>query len=456
MLIRNKLILRFTLLVLVIQLCLSGFIYYFYATSRQQRFANRLQGKAMMTTRLLLREQGINEDFERSFRRRDLLTIAQEQVSIFGPNDKLLYSSADSLNQAVNAAQLRRVQRGRPVTFRDGPLEAIGMYFEFNGQPYRLFAAGLDEFGLQQLEKLRLILLVGNVGGLVLIVLAGWYFADEALRPIARVVQQVEKITASRLSNHVDEGNGTDEIAQLAITFNNMLTRVEQAFEMQKSFLSHASHELRTPLATLQGTLETSLAYDQTLPEAKQSQETAVEELKKVIDLTNGLLALAKADDASFPREPVQLDECLARALQATATTYPSHSLHLEYGTTPEEIEDLFLVAGNGQLLTTALLNLLDNACKYSAGPVQVLLGYDTPKQLRVTITDTGIGIAGEDLPRVFEPLYRARNGKGRPGYGIGLALSKKIAELHGGRIELNSALGAGTTATLTLPATAV
>ncbi|SFQ68427.1 HAMP domain-containing sensor histidine kinase [Hymenobacter arizonensis] len=454
MLIRNKLILRFTLLVLVIQLCLSGFIYYFYANSRQQRFANRLQGKAMMTTRLLLREQGINEDFERNFRRRDLLTIAQEQVSIFGPDGRLLYSSADSLNQAANAAQLRRVQRGQPVTFRDGALEAIGMYFEFNGQPYRVFAAGLDEFGHQQLEKLLLILLVGNVGGLVLIVLAGWYFADEALRPIARVVQQVEKITASRLSNHVDEGNGTDEIAQLAITFNRMLTRVGQAFEMQKSFLSHASHELRTPLATLQGTLETSLAYDQTLPEAKQSQETAVEELKKVIDLTNGLLALAKADDATFPREPVQLDECLERALQATAAAYPAHKLQLEYGTTPEEIEDLFLVAGNGQLLTTALVNLLDNACKYSAGPVQVLLGYDTPKQLSVTIADAGIGIADEDLPRVFEPLYRAGNGKSRPGYGIGLALTKKIIELHGGSIVLTSALGMGTTATLTLPAT--
>ncbi|TGE25255.1 HAMP domain-containing histidine kinase [Hymenobacter aquaticus] len=455
MLIRNKLILRFTLLVLLIQLCLSGFIYYFYATSRQQRFDDRLRGKALMTTRLLLRQSPHPADAERNFRRRDLMTIVDERVSIYGPGGHLLYTSADSLSQKHNSAQLERIRPGAPVRFRDGNLEAVGVYYLFDGQPYHVFAAGRDAFGYQQLAKLRLILLVGNVGGLVLIVLAGWYFADQALRPMARVVRQVEKITASRLNTRVHEGNGTDEIAQLAITFNGMLSRVEQAFEMQKSFLSHASHELRTPLATLRGTLETSLAYDQNLAEAKQSQATAVEELKKVIELTNGLLALAKADDASFRREPVRLDECLARALQISAATYPAQTLHLEYGDLPAEVEDVFVVPGNEHLLTTSLLNLLDNACKYSSGAVWVVLGYDSPRQLRVTVRDAGIGIAAPDLSRVFEPLYRAANGKSRPGYGIGLALTKKIVELHGGRIELTSAEGAGTTATLVLPTAA-
>ncbi|MFK8812448.1 hypothetical protein SL626_23760, partial [Escherichia coli] len=88
---------------------------------------------------------------------------------------------------------------------------AVGIYYAFRGRDYRIFAAGRDEFGYQQLAKLRLILLVGNVGGLALIVLAGWYFADQALRPIAGVVKQVENITATRLATRVDEGNGTDE-----------------------------------------------------------------------------------------------------------------------------------------------------------------------------------------------------------------------------------------------------
>ncbi|GAB3319252.1 ATP-binding protein [Hymenobacter humi] len=452
MLIRNKLILRFTLLVLVIQLALSGFIYYFYATTREQRFADRLAGKAVMTARLLLRRP-LTPGSVRPFRRQDLVTIPDERVSIYGPGDRLLYTSADSLSQQHNAAQLPRVHATGPVRFRDGALEAVGLYQEFDGQPYRLFAAGRDNYGFRQLNKLRLILLVGNIGGLVLIVLAGWYFAGQSLRPIARVVQQVENITASRLGARVDEGNGTDEIAQLAITFNQMLSRVEQAFEMQKSFLSHASHELRTPLATMLGTLETSLSYDRDLAEARRSQTSAVEELKKVIELTNGLLALAKTDEASFRREPVPLDECLTRALQAVAGTYPAHSLRLAYGAVPEELEDLFVVAGNAHLLTTALLNLLDNACKYSGGAVQVVLGYETPEQLQLTVTDAGIGIAADELLRVFEPLFRASNGRSRPGYGIGLALTRKIVQLHGGSIALDSVVGAGTTATVTLPA---
>ncbi|MCB2410720.1 HAMP domain-containing sensor histidine kinase [Hymenobacter lucidus] len=451
MLIRNKLILRFTLLVLVIQLSLSGFIYYFYATSRQQRFADRLAGKAVMTARLVLRQSPTLENV-RPFRRRDLVTIPEERVSIYGPGDRLLYTSADTLSQKSNSAQLARVQTGGPIRFRDGSLEAVGIYQEFKGQPYRLFAAGRDDYGFQQLQKLRLILLVGNIGGLVLIVLAGWYFADQSLRPIARVVTQVENITASRLGTRVDEGNGTDEIAHLAITFNQMLTRVEQAFEMQKSFLSHASHELRTPLATLLGTLETSLAYDQDLAEAKRSQASAVEELKKVIALTNGLLALAKTDEAAFCREPVRLDECLARAMQTVAATYPTQNLHLEYGDMPEDIEDLFVVAGNAHLLSTALVNLLDNACKYSATSVRVALGYRSVTHLQLTVKDEGIGIATDALSHVFEPLYRAANGRDRPGYGIGLALTRKIVQLHGGTITLDSTEGIGTTALVLLP----
>jgi signal transduction histidine kinase len=450
MLIRNKLILRFTLLVLAIQLSFSAFIYYFHAATRQQRFTERLAGKGTMTARLLLRQQP-DDVVMRSFRRRDLFTILDEQISIYDPDGHLIYTSADSLSQRLNSFYLSRVEPGQPVQFKDGELEVVGFTHEYGGRLYRIFAAGRDQFGLLQLGKLQLILLVGNAGSLVLIILAGWYFADESLKPMARVVGQVERITAGRLSLRVDEGNGTDEIAQLAVTFNQMLTRVEQAFEMQKNFLSHASHELRTPLATVLGTLETSYAYDTDLAEAKQSTASAVEDLKHLIGLTNALLALAKAEDASFRREAVRLDECLTQALNYCQSKYPGRQVQLEFGDLPATGNDPFTVLGNEQLLTTALLNLLDNACKYSTGAVQVCLGYEGTT-LATTVRDAGVGIAPAELPRVTNALYRAENARYAPGYGLGLTVTQKIVEHHGGTLTLVSEPDHGTTATFTLP----
>ncbi len=126
--------------------------------------------------------------------------------------------------------------------------------------------------GWAQLRQLGLLVLVlGNVGALVLTIVAGWFFAGAALRPVAQISRQAGRISATNLGRRLSEGNGRDELAQLARVFNTLLAGLEQAFEGQKSFLAHASHELRTPLTTLTGTLETALAYDVTLEEARQS-----------------------------------------------------------------------------------------------------------------------------------------------------------------------------------------
>ncbi|TGD79517.1 sensor histidine kinase [Hymenobacter wooponensis] len=453
MLIRNKLILRFTLLVVGIQLCFSIFIYSFQASTREQRFVNRLAGKAVMTARVLVRHDSLNTQLLRTLHRRDLFTVPGEQISIYGSGQHLLYTSADGLSQKLNSRYLNRIKPGRPVQFHDGPLETIGIYYAHHGQPYWIFAAGHDDFGHRQQQKLRLILLAANLGALVLIILAGWYFADESLKPISRIVTQVERITATRLNTRVDEGNGTDEIAQLARTFNHMLTGVEQAFESQKSFLSNASHELRTPLASVLGTLETSYSYDTDLAEAKHSIGSAMEEIKKLIELTNGLLSLAKVTDASFRRDLVRLDECLTQAIASCELRHPARPVKLQFGELPPEVEDMFMVRGNAQLLTTALLNLLDNACKYSQDGVQATLSYPSPDTVQVQVTDTGIGMEPHELARIYEPLYRAGTDTTASGYGIGLPMTRKIVLLHGGQIELTSVIGQGTTATVRLPA---
>ncbi|WP_046244412.1 sensor histidine kinase [Hymenobacter terrenus] len=455
MLIRNKLMLRFTLLVLAIQVSFSAFIYYFNASTRAQRFSHRLETSAALASRLLVRTGKLETGQLGSLRRGDLLTLPDEQISIYGPDGTLRFSSADDIDQEPNRTHLAALQASRFVTFTGtGGREALGMVYVHEGEPYHIFVSAEDVSGWVRLHQLGLLLLVGNVGALALTILAGWYFAGSALKPMARISRQAGRISATNLGRRLSEGNGRDELAQLAHVFNNMLTGLEQAFEAQKSFLAHASHELRTPLTTLTGTLETALTYDTSLAEARQSMTQALEASRHLNALTSSLLSLAKVDGSLPEFEPVRLDECLNQALSFARAKFVGRDFRLAFGELPEEAEtDVFMVAGNAELLTTSLLNLLDNAGKYSAGPVQAELGYEGPTTLRVRVLDAGPGLSPEELSRIYEPLYRAAGAVGRPGYGLGLPLTQRIVQRHGGRLELASAVGQGTTATVWLPA---
>jgi signal transduction histidine kinase len=430
MLIRTKLILRFTLLVAGLLVGFSAFVYYFQAAARRQRFAHRMESSALLAARVLIRSGRPAG----AVHPRDLLMMTGERLRVLGPTGQTLFAEAAAVPAGLA-----------------GQLESTRVPYTLQGVRYQVEIAAIDRLGHSQLDTLRLILVVGNVGALLLIIGAGWFFAEEFLRPVARVVEQVELITASNLSQRLEEGNRRDEIARLAITFNQMLAGVEQAFEAQKNFLSHASHELRTPLATLLGTLETSLAYDNTLADSKESIESGLDDVRHLIALTNGLLTLARADAPSPRLLPVRLDECLTQALGYAQAKYPGRDVQLRIGPVPAAAEP-FSLPGNAELLTTALFNLLDNACKYSQAAVQVDLGYADADTLQVRVQDTGPGIAPADQARLFEPLFRARSAAGRPGFGLGLPLTQKVVRLHGGQLEIESAAGAGTTATVRLP----
>ncbi|HEX8658594.1 MAG TPA: HAMP domain-containing sensor histidine kinase [Hymenobacter sp.] len=456
MLIRNKLTLRFTLLVLAIQLSFSTFIYFFHANARVQRFEHRLANSATLAGRLLVRTHKLEKGMLGTLRRDDLLILPREQISIYGPDNTLRYSSDDHIDQSVNRARLARLGPGQQITYpAEGHRETVGLAFAHPPHgTYRIFVSAEDRVGWAQHRQLGFLLLLGNVGALAITILAGWFFAGSALRPIAHIIRQARRISATNLGRRLSEGNGRDELAQLGRVINTMLAGLEQAFEMQRSFLSHASHELRTPLTTLTGTLETALEYDKTLPEARQSLAQSLSAARHLSALTNGLLNLAKADGALPAFVPVRLDECLNLALDFARAQYPGREWRLSFGAFPAETEgDLFTLPGNAELLTTAILNLLDNAGKYSPGLVRTELAYSDARTLRVSVHDAGPGLSAEELQKIYEPLYRATSALGRPGYGLGLSLTKRVVQRHGGLLEITSAPGQGTTATVWLPA---
>jgi signal transduction histidine kinase len=448
MLIRNRLTIIFTLLAMAIQVTLSLLVWYFYSLYRQEEFYSRLEGKARVAGRVLISRRHLHDDFFKNMVRTDLLTIVEEQISIFDNQRNLVFTNRTLKEADYYKEKIPRLATNSVLEFKSGHLESIIMPYRDRDQLFYIFASGYDRIGFAKLGTLQQILLLANLLGFALTVLAGWYFSGRVLKPISRIVDEVEQITATHLDRRVNEGNRRDEIAQLAMTFNQMLFRLEDAFVSQRSFVSHASHELRTPLTNTLGTLETSLRYDQNPADWRESMEVAVEELKKVIVLTNGLLRLAKVTDGTVSLSPVQVDDCLLTAIGQVQTKYPSRNLPLQFRTDDEQS---LTVKGNAMLLTTAFLNVLDNACKYSAEAVSVQL-QSRAEQITVTVTDQGRGIAEADTAHILDPLYRGKNVEGVPGYGIGLAVTQKIIDLHQGGIQIHSNINQGTAVTISLP----
>jgi signal transduction histidine kinase len=242
-------------------------------------------------------------------------------------------------------------------------------------------------------------------------------------------------------------------MAELALTFNRMLDRLESSFEAQKEFVSNISHELRTPLAAIIAELEVSDIKERTAGEHKVRNQLILSEARKLSRLSNDLLDLAKAgyDQASITFKEIRLDEVLLDATQRILKLNPDYRIELHFEKETEENEGI-TIKGNEYLLKVAFANLIENACKFSGNhQCSVTISFEGKIPI-IRFTDTGIGIAVGDLNRIFTPFFRGENKKYADGNGIGLSLTERIIHLHNGTITVLSALNAGTTFTIRMP----
>ncbi|BDI29608.1 hypothetical protein CCAX7_16590 [Capsulimonas corticalis] len=287
--------------------------------------------------------------------------------------------------------------------------------------------------------------------GLIITALGGAFLANRALHPVQQITKAAERIGAQDLSRRLPV-TGRDEFSRLAGTFNAMLERIERAFAQQRRFTGDASHELRTPLAVIK--LNTSLALrgQRTAEEYREALETVDKAADQTTGIVQDLLLLARADTGQIRADqaPTPVEDAMDAAweLARGAVDCPP-MLHTDLA------PDLSVRARPDDL-TRLLRNLLDNAVRHTPpdGSITIAARVEN-RQAKISITDTGEGIAPEHLPHIFERFYRvdAARGSARGGTGLGLAICEAIAQASGGSLAIDSKLGAGTTVTLTLPA---
>lgn len=450
--IRSRLTLQFSLIVASILILFSSTIYFLSSYYRQQEFYSRLKDRAHNTAKLLIEIEEVSSDLLKKIDK-NTIALPLERITIYNDQNRQLYNSTDDSSEVATEI-LNKIRAQNEILFREGEKEGIGFMYDDKHNRFAVIASAYDKFGLRKLNFLRIALIAGLFASVIITMLAGWFYSGQALKPISNVISQVDKISAGNLNLRVDEGNGSDEIALLAITFNKMLSRLESAFDMQRSFVSNASHELRTPLTTITGQIDVALMKKRTADEYELILNSILEDIRQLGQLSNGLLDLAQAsiDISKISIASVRIDELLWQSRTELLKRQPEYSIKILFENFPDD-EKKLSTTGNEHLLKTAVINLMENACKFSADKSVAVLLNITDDGAHIYFKDNGIGISTVEIDQVFEPFYRGENARTIKGHGLGLSLTDKIVQLHQGKINLSSQLNSGTTVTIVIPA---
>ena len=304
-------------------------------------------------------------------------------------------------------------------------------------------------------ETLASLLLIMGVAYPVTLIVAGFggvFLAGRALSPIDDITRTVRRISADDLGQRLNLSLPDDEVGRLARTFDEMTARLEVSFRRQRRFTTDASHELRTPLTIIKGQIDVSLQKERG-PEAYRVVLRAVnEEVDHLMRLAESLLALTRADAGQISPllAEVGITDIVSGVVEQVRPLAADRQVELRFEDGP-----LVTIHADEDLLLHLMLNLLDNAIKNTPSGGQVVVRWSTSgSQVEVRVQDTGVGIASEHIPFLFDRFYRVDKGRSRVdgGAGLGLAISRWIAQAHGGSIQVESEPGMGSTFTVLIP----
>jgi signal transduction histidine kinase len=285
---------------------------------------------------------------------------------------------------------------------------------------------------------------------LVMTAFGGMFMASRALNPVDTITRTVQDIHATDMSKRIRYSETDDELGRLTETLNSMLERLQVAFDTERRFTADASHELRTPLTAIKGHIGVTLTRSRNPEEYETALHQIQTETERLIRLSNDLLFLARLDAAPLRWQPeiVNLSDLLDAVVDQMQVIADEKQITLTTA-----IAENVIVSGMADHLIRLFLNLIDNAFKYtlSGGQVTVQLTMDT-EQAQVLIIDTGIGIAPEHIPYLFERFYRAGRNSQIGGAGLGLPIAHQIVRAHSGTIEIKSTPNQGTTFSIALP----
>lgn len=415
---------------------------------------------------VVVRPEGLEDPYEDILHHLTRNTLAPEieptiVVDIYSLNGRLTDTSStginpgrldsDVLEHVLNDGKAFYTERMR-FGNRTVPVRAVAVLLSENGRARDIVQARIPlQSMLARLHWLMLELALRSLVVLVLVSGGGIVLVKFTLRPVDRMTRAIRNIKPDSLDKRLPVPDTHDEIARLAETFNELLGRMEKSFRSQRQIVQDISHELKTPLTIIRGQFEVALKKRRPEEEYVEILQSGLEEIQKVRQIVDNLLLLARFDSPGHALEmkSIELKKLLESVLHDTRILCLEKEIDVSFAAGNE-----VSVHGNIVHLDRLFRNLLENAAKYNVphGKIDVALEEDR-ENAWITIRDTGIGIADPEIEKVFDRFYRVDQARSsREGFGLGLSIAKSIVDAHRGRIQVQSAVGQGTTFRVALP----
>jgi heavy metal sensor kinase len=301
------------------------------------------------------------------------------------------------------------------------------------------------------IEAFRKIFVATMSSLFIFAAIVGWFMARRALAGVERVTQTARQISEGSLKERVPVKKHQDEIDQLAITFNQMLDRIQTLVTGIKEMSDNIAHDLKSPITRIRGISEVTLTTAASEKEYENMAASTIEECDRLLDMISTMLVISRTEAGVNKLDAKEVD--IAAVVQDACELFqaPAEDKNLNFII---DVSDPLSVMGDQRLIQRMIANLLDNAIKYTAegGTVKVALHKQNNHSVVITVKDTGVGISDGELPRIFERFYRCDPSRSKAGIGLGLSFARAVARAHGGEITVTSKPDQGSTFSVTLP----
>ncbi|MBO0952746.1 sensor histidine kinase [Fibrella forsythiae] len=451
--IRTRLTYQFAILVTLILLFFSLGVYFFSKLYLEKRFYKRLQDRAITTTTLLFDLQQTDSTVLRMIESAEKKLLLNESISVYNERTKEILFSTNPANTQFHEQFIPRLDSTiQTLYLHHDDYQLVAIRLTGGNSSNWVIASGIDEVGQEALADLKKILLIMILAAILLLGMSGWLFAGRALAPMSGIIRQVNTIFPANVAKRVTHANRSDEIGLLVATFNQLLDRIEQALNTQKMFIANVSHELKNPLTKINSQIDVALIQKRDPDAYERTLRSLQEDTRTLTQLTNALLELANSSiqPQAMKFEPVRMDELLWETKTQLQAWHDDYIIQLTFTDFPDD-EDALITLGNRAALQVLLMNLIDNACKFSPAQtanVDFRADYQT---ISITVFNRGPQIADTDLANIFQPFFRGDStAQSSKGHGVGLAVVAQVAQLHNGRVTVQSTPN-GTTFTLEL-----
>jgi two-component system sensor histidine kinase ArlS len=435
---RYKITLAFVLLTVILLAALCSLTYYITAEQKKKEFNRRLQNRTATIASLLSKLPSNGYQVLSKLDSSTTNLFYAVTLHVYNSSNQTIYQFAkqDTDSFDIDPNIIEEARKKEVYQTSVGRRDIVAVYYHKNQVPIVVVISAIDEYGRNDLNDLGIALLIAFFAGIILSLLAGWIFSRQLLGPVEKITTTVNTISATNIEARLPESAVDDEWNKLAITFNNLLQRLQDSFELQGRFISNASHELSTPLTAVSNQIDVTLQKGRSNEEYLNVLHSVRADVEHMSALTQQLLNIARtARGGMLSTESIRIDEIIMELPALLKKISTDYNALLFFNELPEN-ENLCTVNGNYELLLSAFRNIAENGCKYAPDQTITISLSFVDTRIIVLFSNRYESFNPDEVEKIFQPFQRGSNAAKEPGYGLGLSLTRRIILLHKGEIK--------------------